>query len=103
MNNFAFATLYIDETYDLTAKFIEDYKTNYGEEMPNKAHTLDAATKIYILAEGMAICGDDTECLKDFLYGIKDKQTVSGILSIDENGDADKTYIIKRIVGEEIV
>lgn len=90
-----YSTLFIDENDPEVQAFTTAYEARYGP-IPNKAHTIDAATKIYLIADALEECGEDAECIKQFLYNIKEQKTLSGVLTIDENGDADKRFVMKR-------
>jgi len=98
-----FATLGIDEKDPEVVEFVKRYEERYGKGIPAFPHTMDAAAKIYIIAEALEVCGEDNECIKSFLYSIKDKKTLSGKLTIDENGDAEKEFVLKVIKGENAV
>lgn len=92
-----FATLYADELDPDVIAFKQRYKEAYGEEPPLLAHTLDATAAVYIIAESLEACNEDTECIKEFLYNYDNKKTLAGTISIDENGDVDKPFILKQI------
>jgi len=97
-----FATLFIDDNDPKIASFVQRYEGVYGP-IPNKAHTLDAASKIYIIADALRDCNEDISCVKQYLYDIKGLETVSGTLTIDENGDADKKFSLKEVQNGEII
>ncbi|MEM3126442.1 MAG: ABC transporter substrate-binding protein [Candidatus Woesearchaeota archaeon] len=92
-----FATLYADESDPAVVDFKKRYKKAYGTEPPLLAHTLDATAAVYIIAEALEACGENPECIKVFLYNYDNKKTLAGTISIDENGDADKPFILKQI------
>ncbi len=94
-----FSTLFIDKN----RPDVKDFARRYGEEIPVFAHTLDAASKVYIIDEALEVCGEDNDCIKNFLYSIEDKDTLSGILTLDENGDAEKGFILKEISDRKAV
>lgn len=94
-----FSTLFIDDQSEEVLEYKKQYSEKYGSEIPVLAHTLDAVAKIDLIAEGIEKCGNvDVRCLKEFLYSLKQKKTISGIVSIDQFGDADKQFVIKKLV-----
>ncbi|HQH26521.1 MAG TPA: ABC transporter substrate-binding protein [Oligoflexia bacterium] len=59
------------------------------------ANTYDA---VLIIAQGFAACrASMPDCLKDYLYSVKDYRGVGGNTSFDEHGDAVKPIIIKCV------
>ncbi len=93
-----FSTLFIDKN----RPEVKDFARRYGEEIPVFAHTLDAASKVYLIAEALEFCGEENECIKDYLYSIDEKETLSGVLTIDVNGDAEKEFVLKQVVNGRI-
>jgi len=77
-------------------KFFKKYKEKYGF-FPK----LDVATlydAINFLEEPLEECGEDTECIKEELYHIKNFKSVYGAVYIDKNGDTrGKEFFIKII------
>ena len=57
------------------------------------AQTYDA---VFIIAAAMKKCGEDTGCIKNYLYVLKDYSGAAGTYSIDSNGDAEFEYAIKK-------
>lgn len=79
-------------TYPLSPEesaFTQEYREQYGKEASNFAAL--AYDNLQLLGDAVLFCnGDDTECIKDYLYGVRDYQGVSGTTSFDEKGDATK-------------
>ena len=98
-----FATLYANESDEQVINFKQRYKEAYNEDVPLLAHTLDATAAVYIISEALEECSEDVECIKQFLYNYDNKKTLAGNLSIDENGDADKPFILKTVKDGKIV
>ncbi|MBI4019867.1 MAG: hypothetical protein HY367_00930 [Candidatus Aenigmarchaeota archaeon] len=48
-------------------------------------------------ALAMGECGDEAGCIKNYLYGVKNYHSASGILNFDENGDVIKSITLKTI------
>lgn len=60
---------------------------------------------VYILKEAIESCDgtSDTDCIRDYLYGIRDRDGAAGMLTIDKNGDAVFEYELKRIDNGKVV
>jgi len=68
----------------------EEYTSRTGEEdMPWDSYASTCYDGIFVLAEAMNAAGGDadTEAIRDYLYGVEDRQGIAGMLSIDKNGD----------------
>lgn len=72
------------------------YKSLYGEESNYfAANAYDGANIVF---DAIDYCeGDDTDCIRDYLYGIKDYHGITGLTSFDLNGDVDKEVVVKVI------
>jgi len=91
LNKNVFTTdAYADSAQPKTNAFLEAYKAKYGE-YPTSS-TFQAASSydgLFVIRDAIEHCQDvNTECIRDYLYGLKDWQGAGGSLSIDENGDA---------------
>lgn len=73
------------------------YKSRYGEESGAYAANSYDALKILVMA--IEYCGgdSDTNCIRDFLYDLKDYPGVGGITTFDENGDVIKPIQLKIV------
>jgi len=77
-------------------EFWNKYVERYNENPPIWA--AQAYDNLMILSMIFEKCDfDDTDCIKDELYKVKDYPGVAGITSFDENGDAVKNIVIKEI------
>ncbi len=97
-----FPSLYINDDYLETKAFVKRYEDLYGS-IPVKAHTLDSATKVYLIKEALDLCSLDIDCIKAFLHSINNRQTVSGIITLDENGDSEKDFKMRTIDQNRII
>lgn len=100
-----FAEPKFDENTKEARTLLKNLESEYGEVkgvLPPVylATTYDA---VYILKEAMEVCGEDSECIKDELYGVKNRIGAAGTLSIDENGDAEFEYVLKEIRNGEVI
>ncbi|MDD5148349.1 MAG: ABC transporter substrate-binding protein, partial [Candidatus ainarchaeum sp.] len=70
------------------------YFARFGKE-PEVA-SANAYDAVKILAEAIKNCkGDNTECIRDYLYPLKNYPGVGGNTSFDKNGDVIKPVILK--------
>ena len=79
-----------------TKEFIRKHKEKYGQE-PSvfSGFSYDATM---LLAGALRVCGNDSDCVKSFLYQTQGYQGVSGIKSFDENGDIkNPIYTLKTV------
>jgi branched-chain amino acid transport system substrate-binding protein len=83
--------------------YLEEYQNEYGRQ--SEAFAALAYDNVRILAEAMKHCKnpEDTECVKNELYKIKDFQGATGLTSIDQNGDTTKQAILKTVKNQEFV
>jgi len=84
---------------------MKTYREKYIAKYNETPEMLSA--NIYDTLHILSICfeqvGDDIDQVKSCLYGIKDYQGASGILSFDENGDVIKPFLIKTIKNGQFV
>lgn len=86
----------------LTEKFVTSYREKYGQE-PSAATAL--AYDAYNLAlDTIAAAGStDGEAIRKALAATKDWEGVAGFITFNENGDAQKDAVIKKIEGGKFV
>ncbi|NQU79610.1 ABC transporter substrate-binding protein [Candidatus Woesearchaeota archaeon] len=94
-----FAEPAFDENSPNTAELISRLKAEYGDSVTAVPTVYLATTydAVYLIKDALENCGEDTECIKTFLYSIKDRSGTAGKLSIDDNGDAEFEYEVKMI------
>jgi len=79
----------LDEDSELFTTFEASVLDKYGE-MPSTLPTIYSATAydaVYIIRDALEECGEVPVCIRDFLYGIQNREGASGLITIDENGD----------------
>ncbi len=81
----------------LARKFQEAYEARYGR--PAEGFAALAYDGLMIISEGLRKCGGNSQCLRDFLYTVKDRPGVTGPTSFDSQGDVIKTVLIKTVSG----
>lgn len=99
--------LFYPYSYDPTvasprvADFYSSYKTRFGTE-PD-AVAANVFDSVMLLSDCFEKVGTETNAVKQCLYQTKDFDGVGGRFSIDANGDAIKTIIIKTVEGGRFV
>ena len=86
---------------------IQNYRNKY-KELYNKESSAYAANgydAVKIIANAIEHCGGDkdTDCVRDFLYNVKDYPGIGGKTTFDENGDVIKPVMIKVVKNGEFV
>lgn len=91
--------------------FVESSAAQFGKELENRYGTsaglfysATAYDTVKILAEAIKKCKEEnTGCIRDELYKVKDYPGVSGQTSINADGDTQKATILKTIKNKEFV
>lgn len=96
-----FSSSYFNENQ--FSEVVKNYTAIYNEE-PNWV-VANAYDGTMILFEGIKSCnGDkDVECIKNYLYELKDYPGLGGLTSFDENGDVIKPVMIKIVKDGQFV
>lgn len=88
-----------DSTQDIVknfrAAFTKKFNKPYG--IPGDV----AYDALYLIANAIEANGDDVEKVKNALYNVKNYQGASGLISIDNNGDAIKPFQLKKIQNKQ--
>ena len=85
------------------ASYRKKYKELYGKE--SSAFAANAYDAVKILANAIESCGgaEDTDCIKNYLYNLKDYPGIGGKTTFDENGDVIKPIQFKIVKNGEFV
>lgn len=97
-----FAEANFNENDSLTKSFLEKLEQN-NIDLSFPSYQTKVYDSVYIIKEALEECGEDTECIKENLYSIENRKGTDGILTIDDNGDAELDFIVKTIKNGEIV
>jgi len=97
---------YVDAAGLTTPKgklFLEQYTKKYG--VPSSEYLIGASyDRVYILKGALEKCSEDTDCIKDYLYSIKDYNGVLGTYGFNEKGDMTGMFVsIKKIIDGKAV
>ncbi|MAF34785.1 hypothetical protein CMO91_02980 [Candidatus Woesearchaeota archaeon] len=99
--------LYTNPAFDpesadpVVATFQAKYEAKYGE----KAAAFDALAYDGAMLVGKALraCKGESDCMKNYLYKVKDYPGVSGVTTFDEYGEVAKPLVIKTVRNGEFV
>lgn len=84
---------------------VEEFTRRYGEKYGETPDYIaaEAYEALILLSRAVEECKEDTSCIKDYLFGLKDYQGLMGNLTFDENGDVYFPYFLKTIKDGEFV
>ncbi len=82
-----------------TQQFKDAFKAKYNTEpIIYSDYYYDA---VYLIANAMKTCGENSGCIKSELYKVKDYKGASGAITLDSNGDLDRgEYVVMTIVNQ---
>ncbi len=75
--------------------FSRNYRERYGKE--NDVIAANSFDALMLISRAMRKCDEDTSCIKEFLYNVKNYQGASGTLSFDSKGDVLKPIALKTV------
>jgi branched-chain amino acid transport system substrate-binding protein len=80
-------------------KFIELYRTKYHEE-PGVQHVFAARAydAAILAAKALTKCGEESDCIRDYLFAVKNYSGASGSITFDRNGDVANTFSLQRVI-----
>jgi len=101
----AFSTHYTEEApvTEVSEEFLNAYKNKYGGKEANAFAAL--GFDAYLVArDAIERAGSaDPKAIRDALSQTKDFKGATGIITLDENGDANKSAVIKKVEGGKFV
>jgi branched-chain amino acid transport system substrate-binding protein len=81
-----------------TKDMVDRFRQRYNSSLGYGIWTAETYDTVFITRDMIVKCGEvDTDCMKNFLYGIKDYHGVSGNITIDSNGDGVRVYTLKVV------
>lgn len=85
---------------ELSKKFLDEYEKEKGVR-DIAGFTALGADAYFVMVEAMDKCADpsDSVCVNDQIHKTKEFSGVSGVISIDEKGNAIRSVVMKEIVG----
>jgi len=93
----------LDETEPKTKELKEKFRNRYAKEPPVMVALADAYDAANILFNAIEKEGYDPIAIKGYLYSVRDYPGISGVITIDENGDAEKPIGIQTIKNGQFV
>lgn len=95
-------------SYDLASsamqEFLSAYQEKYNRLSKEEIYAALGFDTYNALFESIEACdGDDSECIKTKLYERKNIDGVSGIYSIDQNGDTQRSFTLRKVTGGKLV
>lgn len=92
-----------EATYDRAnpgiAKLQETYKSRTGKDLPYLTYMAPTYDGVYIIKEALESVGEDSEKIKNYLYGLKDRKGLAGSLTMDANGDPLTGHVLRVVKG----
>lgn len=76
-------------------ELVSAYRERWGED--TNGYVAEAYEAVLLIADTYAKCGDDPECAREFLFSIKDRPSVIGPITFDQNGDVTYPFFIKTV------
>lgn len=99
-----FADPAYDEDNEKRKEFFEKYENKFGMAPIIPFHTSSTYDSIHMLKEAIEAVGDDSEKVKEYLLeNIKDYRGFMGSYSLDQNGNSDLGFVMKRVVDGEFI
>ncbi|MBU4285136.1 ABC transporter substrate-binding protein [Patescibacteria group bacterium] len=97
--------IYTYPAFDPNNPAIADYQKQYEKNYGVKSEALAANSydALKIIALVLKSCGENTICIKEELYKIKDYPGVGGLTTFDQNGDVIKPITFKTIKNGQFV
>jgi branched-chain amino acid transport system substrate-binding protein len=94
--------------YDLNGKeyvaYLSEYKETYGKSPSQDIYAAMPFDGYNVLANALEACkGDDPECVKKELYEVKNYKGITGVITIDENGDTAREFTLRKIESGRLV
>ena len=94
--------------YDLSSPrlqyLLQKYESTYGKVASEEIYAALAYDLYQVLYSVLESCTDaHAECLKEKLYTIKGHDGISGVISIDKNGDTEREYILRTVKDGKLI
>lgn len=80
------------------AGYLERYEAAYGKKPSQEIYAAQPFDGYNVLADAIEKCGNtEADCVRDALYATKEYQGITGVITIDQNGDSDRAFTIRKI------
>lgn len=98
------ATVY---KYDINSNnfknLLSTYKQTYNKNIQEDIYGALGYDTYNIILDAEAKCNGKKECIKNYLYQVKDYNGLSGNITIDNNGDSTREFTLKKIENGSLV
>ncbi|MFZ5559810.1 MAG: ABC transporter substrate-binding protein [Patescibacteria group bacterium] len=98
-----FSTPALDDTKPGVQTLKAEFQKKYGKEPSILIVVADAYDATKILIKAIQTSGYDSSGIKDYLYSVKDYWGVTGNITIDKNGDAEKPISLQTVKNGQFV
>ena len=90
--------------YDLNSEemklFLSEYNSKYNKEVSEEIYGALGYDVYMLLYDSIKTCdGDNPECIKNYFNNLGETAGVGGNYTLDENGDAVRNVVLRKIVG----
>lgn len=83
---------------------LDDYKKKYGKELPEDLYGALGYDTYNLLHDALKKCnGSDTDCIKEYLSDVEDREGASGEFSINNKGDGIREFMWWKVDNGKIV
>ena len=93
--------IYTSQLIDINEEFEQEYNSKYGED-PELSGSISYDI-IMLLYNAIQKCKEDINCIKDFLYSVKDYKGASGVITINNEGWTERLMSFKTIKNGQFV
>lgn len=92
-----------DRDYPPFIALEETFKERTGTDLPYGTYASTVYDAVFIVRDMLEVSTDDTEAMKNYLYGINNRTGLSGSLTMDENGDPNFEHRLEVVRGGQVV
>ena len=98
--NGMYATQYqYDHENPAYVSYLADYRATYGKDPSQAIYAALPFDGYNVLANAIESCGgDNVDCVRDALYTTKDYQGITGVITLDDRGDTQREFTLRKIV-----
>ncbi|MBI2093822.1 MAG: ABC transporter substrate-binding protein, partial [Candidatus Omnitrophica bacterium] len=78
--------------------YLDMFQRKFNRQPSEEIYGAMAFDTYNILTNAIEKCGNEPDCIKAYLYSVKDYAGASGTISIDKNGDSIHEFVVSHIV-----
>jgi len=94
------APVYLGNSEPSVLEFVDDYRRKYLEE-PGLQHIFAARAydAAMLIADAVEQCRSaSSDCIKEYLFSVKNYRGASGVLTFDRHGDVENEFSLQRVI-----